>query len=105
MRIRAVEACGSSRSTIPEFPGVVVGAVSVKSPASRAGLRAGDRILSINGAGLRDAIDFHFHAGDERLDLVVERDGHSCHAVLLRRGAGVGLPLEAARPSEIATCP
>src|SRR5262245_76579 len=104
MRIRAVEACRSSRTTTAEFPGVVVGAVSDKSPASRAGLRAGDRILSINGAGLRDAIDFHFHAGDERLDLVVERDGHSRQAVLWRRGAGVGLELEAPRPSEISTC-
>jgi putative radical SAM enzyme (TIGR03279 family) len=104
MRIRAVEACGSSRTTTAEFPGVVIGAVSDKSPASRAGLRAGDRILSINGAGLRDAIDFHFHAGDERLDLVVERHGQSRHTALLRRGAGVGLELEAPRPSEISTC-
>ena len=83
---------------------MVIGAVSDRSPASRAGLQSGDRILSINGARLRDAIDFHFHAGDERLDLLVERDGRSRHAVLLRRGAGVGLELEAPRPTEISTC-
>src|SRR5215475_209011 len=103
MRTRVVEACGSAGTTTAES-GVVVAAVSDRSPASRAGLRPGDRILSINGAGLRDAIDFHFHAGDERLDLVVERDGQSRHAVLFRRGAGVGLELEAPRPSEISTC-
>jgi len=104
MRIRAVETCGPSRTTTAESPGVVIGAISDKSPASRAGLRPGDRILSINGAGLRDAIDFHFHAGDERLDLVVERNGQSRHAVLVRRGTGVGLELMAPRPSEISTC-
>ena len=103
-RTRAVETCGSSGTTEPECSGVVVGAVSARSPASRAGLLPGDRILSINGAGLRDAIDFHFHAGEERLDLAVERAGQPLNAVLVRRGAGVGLELEAPRPSEISTC-
>ncbi len=104
VRTLAVETCGSSRPTGSEALGVVVGAVSARSPASRAGLLPGDRILSINGASLRDAIDFHFHAGEERLDLVVERGGQPHTAVLLRRGAGVGLELEAPRPSEISTC-
>src|SRR5499426_3981636 len=49
--------------------GVVVAAVRRRTPAAEAGLRPGDRILAINGAGLRDAIDFQFHAADERLRL------------------------------------
>ena len=49
--------------------GVVVRAVTPRTPAARAGLRPGDRIVVINGAPLRDVIDFHFHAGDERLTL------------------------------------
>jgi putative radical SAM enzyme (TIGR03279 family) len=83
---------------------VVVAAVTPRSPAARAGLRPGDRILAINGAPLRDAIDFHFHAGEERLRLSVEREGRPRLARMTRRGAGLGLELEAPRPGEIATC-
>ena len=36
--------------------GVVVAAVTPRTPAARAGLRPGDRILAINGAALRDVI-------------------------------------------------
>jgi len=84
--------------------GVVVAAVRGNSPAARAGVRAGDRLLTINGAPLRDAIDFHFWAGEPRLSLSLERDGQARRAVLHRRGADLGLELEAPRPSEIATC-
>jgi putative radical SAM enzyme (TIGR03279 family) len=84
--------------------GVVVAAVTRRTPAAAAGLRAGDRILSINGAALRDAIDFHFHAGDERLALHVEREGERHALELTRHGPSIGLTLEAPRPREIATC-
>jgi putative radical SAM enzyme (TIGR03279 family) len=84
--------------------GVVVAAVTPRTPAARAGLCPGDRILAINGAPLRDVIDFHFHAGDERLRLSVERDGRARTARLLRNGPELGLQLEAPRPAEIATC-
>jgi putative radical SAM enzyme (TIGR03279 family) len=84
--------------------GVVVRAVTPRTPAARAGLRPGDRIVAINGAPLRDVIDFHFHAGDERLTLQVVREGRDLTARLHRRGAGLGLELEAPRPAEIATC-
>jgi putative radical SAM enzyme (TIGR03279 family) len=78
--------------------------VAARGAAERAGLRAGDRILAINGAPLRDAIDFHFHAGEERLRLGVEREGRAHTLQLVRRPAGLGLELEAPRPAEIATC-
>jgi putative radical SAM enzyme (TIGR03279 family) len=84
--------------------GVVVAAVRADSPAGRAGLRAGDRLLAINGAPLRDAIDFHFWAGEPRLSLSLERGGQARRTVLHRRGADLGLDLEAPRPSEISTC-
>jgi putative radical SAM enzyme (TIGR03279 family) len=83
---------------------VVVASVAPRGAAERAGLRPGDRILAINGAPLRDVIDFHFHAGEERLRLGVEREGRSHTLDLTRRPAGLGLELEAPRPAEIATC-
>src|SRR5262249_19521844 len=90
----------------PSAPaGVVVAAVGARTPAARAGLLPGDRILAINGAELRDAIDFHFHAGEPRLVLAVEREGRPRTAVLERRGAGLGVELEPPGPSETPTCP
>ncbi|HEV8472630.1 MAG TPA: DUF512 domain-containing protein, partial [Methylomirabilota bacterium] len=84
--------------------GVVVAAVRARTPAAAAGLTAGDRIVAINGHAVRDAIDFQFHAGDERLALTVERDG-ATQALRVTCGAGpVGVELEAPRPGEIATC-
>src|SRR3989454_9076417 len=85
--------------------GVVVAAVRARTAAATAGLRPGDRVLAINGHALRDAIDFRFHGGDERLALSVERDG-ARHALRLARRAGaeLGVELEAPRAGEIATC-
>lgn len=82
----------------------MVARVAARGAAERAGLRAGDRILAINGEPLRDVIDFHFHAGEERLRLGVEREGRARTLHLVRRPAGLGLELEAPRPAEIATC-
>ncbi len=92
--------CGASA----DAPGVVVASVASRTPAGRAGLRPGDRILAINGHPLRDTIDFHFHGGEERLRLTVEREGRERSALLRRRGARLGLELEPPRPSEISTC-
>jgi len=92
------------RSAQAAGEGVVVAAVKPGTAAARAGLRPGDRIVAINRAPLRDVIDFHFHAGEERLRLSLERDGRAHRALLTRRGPVLGLELEAPRPSEIATC-
>ena len=63
---------GASRPSA-DGGGVLVAAIRSRTPAARAGLAAGDRILAVNGALLRDVIDFQFHAGDERLELTVDR--------------------------------
>ncbi len=84
--------------------GVVVATVQPRTPAAAAGLRPGDRLLTINGAALRDAIDFHFHGGEERLRIALERAGRARSAVLVRQGPTLGLELEPPRPSEISTC-
>ncbi|MBI2524889.1 MAG: DUF512 domain-containing protein [Candidatus Rokubacteria bacterium] len=84
--------------------GVVVASVGAGTPAARAGLRAGDRILAINGHALRDAIDFHFHGGERRLALTLERRGQAATVLLERHGPDLGLELETPRPGDISTC-
>ena len=85
--------------------GVVVAAVQPRTPAAAVGLRPGDRILTINGRPLRDAIDFQFYGAEDRLALAVERDGIRRALRLTRRaGRGLGVELEAPRPGDIATC-
>jgi putative radical SAM enzyme (TIGR03279 family) len=91
-------------STCSPAEGVVVGAVRRQTPAAGAGLHPGDRIVAVNGTALRDAIDFQFHAGEERLELTVERDGRRRTLGLARHGPDLGVELEPPRPREIATC-
>ena len=40
--------------------GVRVDSVAADSPAAKAGIRAGDRILSVSGKPLEDMLDLHF---------------------------------------------
>ena len=96
--------CSDERGAREPVDGVVVAAVRPRTPAARAGLVPGDRLVAVNGAPLRDAIDFQFHAGDERLELTVAREGGPAALVLRRRGPDLGLELAAPTPAEIATC-
>jgi putative radical SAM enzyme (TIGR03279 family) len=82
----------------------LVAAIRRRTAAATAGLVPGDRILAVNGAPLRDAIDFQFHAGDDHLELTVARDGVRRALNLDRRGRDLGLELAAPTPAEIATC-
>ncbi len=85
--------------------GVLVSGVRRGSAAAAAGLLEGDRLLAINGAPLRDVIDFHFNAGEEALELAVERGGAAATVRLVRRrGADLGLEFAPPRPAEISTC-
>jgi putative radical SAM enzyme (TIGR03279 family) len=84
--------------------GVIVAAIHPGSDAATAGLRVHDRIVSVNGIALRDAIDFQFHASDEVLRLSVEREGLRRPLTVVRAGGTLGVELAAPKPGDIATC-
>ena len=49
----------------------VIKSVDASSPAERAGVRAGDELLSIGGHAVRDVLDYKFYGYDAKLDVVV----------------------------------
>ncbi len=68
------------------------------SPAGRAGVRVGDHLRTINGQPVRDMIDYHFGAAEDRIRLGVERDGLSLE-LKTKNVAGEPLGLEFAEPT------
>ena len=72
---------GASMEERRPGPGLVVKAVAEKSPAARAGLRVGDRLIAVNGKSVTQASNREFkqmvaEARDKgRLQLIVWRSG------------------------------
>ena len=74
------------------------------SAAHRVGLRAGDRIAAINGQTVEDYIDFHFHAADSFLEIVVAPAGsNDLRTFTLEREPGQSLGLQVEQ-QKIKTC-
>jgi len=73
------------------------------SPAARAGLRAGDELLAVNGRALRDALDYLYATADETLRLRVRRAAGVVEEVRLRRAAGEAPGIEIA-PDPVRRC-
>ena len=63
------------------------------SPAARAGVRAGETLLSINGHPIRDVLDYKFYAYDPHLELELQ-EGERRRRVRLGKDAGEDLGLE-----------
>lgn len=66
-----------------DFGPAIVESVEQRSAAGRAGLRAGDRILRIDGTRLRDAIDYYVLLSDDgQHEALVERGGENLRIAL-----------------------
>ena len=69
--------------------------VAPRSVAARAGLRAGDVLLALNGMPLRDVIDVQFYAAEPELEFLIDRAGRQKTLRANRRyGQALGLAFE-----------
>jgi len=75
----------------------MITAVASGSLAERAGLRAGDELVAINGHRLRDVIDVQFYAAEEQL-LLEGRRGGETFAIEIERRYDEPLGLDFAEP-------
>ena len=48
--------------------------IKCKSLADKAGIKAGDKIISINGAEINDVFDYDFYTTESEIDIVLQRD-------------------------------
>lgn len=53
---------------------VVISGIAPKSPANRAGVQPGERLISINGNRVTDVLDYRFYMMEECVELVLEND-------------------------------
>ena len=63
------------------------------SLAAQAGVASGETITAVNGRPVRDFLDLHLWLGEEELELVLEKPGHTPRQVLIQREYGKELGL------------
>ena len=56
--------------------------VEHRSHAERAGLLAGDVLVSINGNEINDVLDYRFYLAERRVEIAFLRDGERMSAVI-----------------------
>ena len=65
---------------------VTITGVEPRSPAQRAGIRPGDRLVSISGHPIRDLLDYRFYLTEAALTLQVEREGKALPPIPVKKG-------------------
>jgi len=87
------------------MPAARVVAVAPGSPASEAGIAAGDEILTVNGEQLRDVIAYQLHTDGADVDLEVRRGGLEQQLIVHKApGTPLGLELAHAVFDRVQTC-
>lgn len=85
--------------------GKVITRVEADSPAAREGLRAGDRLLSVNGEPVKDLIDYEALSVRSRLIVEVERAGEKLRYLVRKKvGEPLGLCFETTLMDRMQTC-
>jgi len=72
------------------------------TPAYIAGIKPGDKLISINGKKIKDVIDLMFYSAEPKLDILLKRK-NSYYKVFIDRKEGQPLGLEI-KPLKIKTC-
>ncbi len=85
---------------IAENAAILIEAVASGSPAQRGGIRAGDRLVAINGQKVRDVIDYAYFAFDDDPEMeLVDADGkHRLVHLAPAPGESLGLSFAAPEP-------
>ena len=71
----------------------VIQSVDPHSPASRAGVKAGEKLLQVNGHPIVDVLDYKFYTYDPKLSLLLARPDGKEHTVKVRKEEGEELGL------------
>lgn len=76
--------------------GTVITSIDRRSPAERAGVRTGEKLISIGGHAVEDVLDYRFFGYDRDPELVLEAPGGSRRTVRVKKPEGeeVGLNFE-----------
>jgi len=72
-----------------------------QSPAHRAGIQSGDKILSINRNPIKDALDLMFFGDEEFLKIIIERNGNKMSFIVQKNEEPLGIQVE---PFRIKRC-
>jgi len=75
----------ASVSVAEQPAGVRIAEVAEGSLAEKAGILVGEKLLRVNGKGIRDTVDFYFHGSDDRLRLDMEDAAGKPRRVSIRK--------------------
>jgi putative radical SAM enzyme (TIGR03279 family) len=85
---------------------VKITSLAVRSRAYRAGIRAGDTLVSIGGNEIRDVLDYRFYLAEEKVVLALTRPDGTAYEVTIRKGTydDIGLEFETPLMDEKHSC-
>jgi len=75
----------ASVSVAEQPPGVRIIHVEEGSLAEEAGIKPGEKLLHINGKGIRDTVDFFFYGSEDRLKLELQDEAGVARTVRIRK--------------------